>query len=430
MKFKTLNMPSTKHWAIFVVIVLFSTLFSPIKAKTVFGQGGKVEVGETKVQSSFPKGIRFNVTIDTEESLYVYFWYKLGAGTWQVVDPNRQTILVNGHLDYYNCVFFLDMSNMPPQLPVSYKWEAKNINGGYHKFSEVQTIIYSDSNYAWESLSSKGLTIWWHDHPKDFGEHVMTIAETSIQNQSKIFGMELPYPIQIVIENSQEEFLSWNTQFPSLGSVLTYYRFGLTIQIIEPETKPQWQEYLLSDIIPSGISHLYFFEASGRKQKSPPEWLEAGLTKYNELHPHEPEWAMVRDAIKQGGLIPLSELRNDFDEDDIQIYLAYAESYTVIEYIISVYGEEGLHTLFENYRNYKTSDEAFEAAFGKNVAEVEADWEVWIKTHPNVTSLSDKLQPYIPSILIVTVVCSFLVFATILVAITYFSRRKQAQPNS
>jgi len=408
-------------WISLMLALLLSTLLSfPAQGQLV-----EVEFGETVIEPRFTETVRFTVKIDRGDSRGdIEFWYKMGAMNWEEGEPNCRGITVNNVVDYFNCTFLLKTDDLPPQMPIIYKWEVADPYGTALVISEEKTYVYTDPAYTWESRSTENLTVWWHDHPAEFGESAVNLAETALQNQSKLYGIELLYPVQIVIENSQAEFNEWNDDFPSLGSELVYYRLGMTVQIIGPEQEAKWKDYFLSEFISRGISHLYFFEASGRKHKDPPTWLENGLGQYNVFHSREMEWNLVRDAARQDKLIPLSELRENFDGDDARVYLSYAESMTAIEYIISAYGEEGLHALFENYRNYKTSDEAFEAAFGKNMAEVEADWEVWVKSHPKVTSLSDKVKPYLSSILIVTVVCSLMVFILILGVVIYFSRRQ------
>jgi hypothetical protein len=156
----------------------------------------------------------------------------------------------------------------------------------------------------WHVLQNKDVIVHWHDQPEEFGKKVFDIATRSIQQQRDLYGTDLQYPAQIVIENTDEEFMSW--QFmpnPDTGGLALPW-YGMTIQVVE-DSSEDW----LNEVLPHEISHLYFFQVTINGDAWPALWLDEGLAVYYEFGEHQFEDLLVRSAVLQDRLIPLLSLR-------------------------------------------------------------------------------------------------------------------------
>ena len=365
--------------------LLAAILISVVAIKPANSQGVKIHFGETKIENQFPKGIRFSVKVDVADQRgSIDFYYKLGNEPWAHQDARCSANGTVIDLDYYSCIFFLDIHNIPPQLPITYKWR---IYGSAERYSEEQTVHYENPCYAWETFTRGNITIWWHDRPQEFAERVFLIAEKSIQEQQSLFEVNLSKPIHLVVENSREENSMWNSRIPYSIGGQAFPEVGVTIQIVELDMSEFLVDSWLNEVVPHEISHLYFFQATNREHASPPNWLDEGLAGYNEFASHQFDWILVKNAIRQDKLIPLADLRDAFSGDDDQVALSYSESTTAVEYLIEMYGEQGLNDLFSAYQEGKTSEEAFQRAFGRTVSEVEMDWEAWARAKPDDFSI-------------------------------------------
>lgn len=367
------------------ITLIISVVISANSIQPATSQGVEIDFGETKTENHFPTGIKFSVKIDvTDERGTVDFSYKLGNESWSREAAKCSPKMIAAEVDYYSCIFFLDIPNIPPQLPITYKWR---LYGTAERYSDEQTINYENPCYLWQTLTKANVTIWWHDRPQEFAERVYTIAEKSIQQQQSLFGVSLSNPIHLVVENSREENSIWNSQIPYSIGGQAFPEIGVTIQIVELDISDARMDYWLNEVVPHEISHLYFFQATNREQANPPNWLDEGLAGYNESSNHRFDWILVKDAIRQKKLVPLFDLREEFKGNDEQVALAYAESMTAAEYLVDTYGEQGLNNLFSSYQEGKTSDEAFQLAFGRTVSDVETDWEAWAREKPDIFSM-------------------------------------------
>lgn len=377
------NLPSQyKHeYRVFISLIL-AVLINAMLFQPASGQEAGVTFGETKIENHFSKGLKFSIKIDLIQTngAHINLWYQLGADNWMQQSPNCDVKItdVAAPSKYFVCVIFLDLSGIPPQTPVTYKWELADPNDNPIKFSDEKVTIYSDIKFNWLNLNEDNLTIWWHDHPSEFAQQILTTANISIQKQEVFYDIELEYPIQIVVLNSEDELYEWREKISRSIGGEAFPWLGTTVQIFPLDLQESTLDYWINDIVPHEISHLYFFQATAREQASPPIWLNEGMAGYNELNDYSSEWSLIQQAIAQQTLIPLNELRYEFTGADEKINLSYAESTTAIIYAVETYGQEGINKLFSAFQAGESSDEAFLQAFGRTVDDFEKDWKMWV----------------------------------------------------
>ncbi|MFN8383143.1 MAG: peptidase MA family metallohydrolase [Anaerolineales bacterium] len=407
-----------KFFSSLILAILFSISF----VQPAAGDEVDVTFGETKVENFFPDGFRFSVKIVVQHYKgRIDFYYRLGEDEW-VSYPADCLQKEKDNVEYYSCVYYLNYEVLPPQLPVSYKWR---LSSPVDKYSTEKTVIYENSDFEWNSLHEDKLTIWWHDHPSEFTNQILSAATTALQKEEEFYGVKLEHPIQIVILNSEDELYAWRERAKQSIGGEAFPNLGTTIQIFEEDMQGDYLEGWVNEVIPHEISHLYFAQAVGSGQTSIPRWLDEGLAGYSEFSDHSEDWGFVRQAIQQNTLIPLNQLRVDFPEGDEKVSLSYAEGTTAVIYIVEKYGQDGLNKLFSAYQAGKSSDEAFTQAFGRNLEDFEKDWQTWVVSQQKGSTNTVKI---LFGIIFLSTACSFILLVTIIVVIAIFNKKIKIQP--
>jgi hypothetical protein len=105
-----------------------------------------------------------------------------------------------------------------------------------------------------------------------------------------------------------------------------------------------------------------------------------------------PKEAMLREAALLDTFIPLTELTRSFPREATQARIAYAQSLSLITYIINTYGKEAFHRLIKNLGEGVSPETALRRATGVELIILERDWQralrekhSWI---PVITSLT------------------------------------------
>ncbi len=128
-------------------------------------------------------------------------------------------------------------------------------------------------------------------------------------------------------------------------------------------------------MIPHEVSHLILDQATENPWNSPPNWLDEGLAVYNQETPDSDLPGILDEAVDDGELIPVRALSSSFPVDPDQAYLSYAESHSIVTYIIEELGESELAELIAIFREEVSYDEAVERALGMSVEELDAELE-------------------------------------------------------
>lgn len=108
----------------------------------------------------------------------------------------------------------------------------------------------------------------------------------------------------------------------------------------------------------------------------------------------EPIRARAAALLALNRYIPLDQLVENFY--DKQHETGYLEAAGLIEYLVETQGQDRLKTLFSNLqrrrgdRDRQVLEHGFQAAYGKSVAEIDADYRAWLaETPPNPTQARD-----------------------------------------
>lgn len=354
-------------------LLLFVILFQPLRSVSALQTPVPIEFRNYDVINGFPESLTFKIEIcNAPESGLIYLYYRIAQSPWMFSNDKvfSDGLTEDGCQRRRVTIFTRDE---PPMVEVQYYWLVR-LKGGQAK-SLQQEYLYEDPRFEWQILQNQDVAVHWHDRPEAFGKQVFDIAARSIEQQRDLYGTDLEFPAQIVIENTDEEFMFWqfNPDPNTGGLALPWY--GMTIQIVG-ENEEDW----LSEVLPHEISHLYFYQVTLRSDVVPPLWLDEGLAVYYEFGDHQFEDDLVRAAVLQNRLMPLFSLREGFRSEDQDVDLAYAESYSAAVYIFEVHGKERLAQLLQEYDRGKKHDEAFKAAFNLSLGEFEKDWEVWVRS--------------------------------------------------
>jgi hypothetical protein len=130
--------------------------------------------------------------------------------------------------------------------------------------------------------------------------------------------------------------------------------------------------------VPHELSHLVVHAATDNPFGGVPRWLDEGLAMYAEGElPSRFEERLTR-AVQEGRLLSLRSSSGNFPTDAEQSLLGYAESHSVVKYMLEQYGRDGMARIFGVFRDGATPDQALRGALGIDVATLENGWRASI----------------------------------------------------
>ncbi|MBA3413728.1 MAG: hypothetical protein H0U10_00690 [Chloroflexia bacterium] len=258
---------------------------------------------------------------------------------------------------------------LPPGLDVHYRWRFTDADGAVLETPE-RTVLWADDRFDWRPLGDCLVTVYAYSGDDEFQADVLASAEATIERLNRRFGAELTDGVRIWVYDSGDDLtgaLAPNSEPWIAGAA--YPWFGLIQAVLPTGDRDE-----LARVIPHEISHLVLYQATRNPFNGPPAWLDEGLATLAQGTGQAALWERVADAAEAGELDRLRSLNGQFPYDPDGALLAYAESLSVVRYIVDTYGETGLSKLIAVFAEGVSYDEAVERALGISLDELDEAW--------------------------------------------------------
>jgi hypothetical protein len=264
--------------------------------------------------------------------------------------------------------------SIPPGVNVWWAWELTDRTGKTTSIPK-QSIIYSDSRFTWKSKKSSTMNIFWHDQDEAM------IAELSNQMEDRLARIQLNVTIpserepRIFVYRDSNELRGAILNEQEWAGALAYPQYNIILTAVSPNIL-EWAKGAL----PHEITHLLIGEAIFGPFGDIPTWLNEGLAKYAEGDLDDSHKKVFNDAIQNKALISLRSLSSQFPSDSTQAALAYAESYSVVQFLLDTYGWEKMNQLIIIFKDGSTYDNALQKVYSCDMSILEAQWKSHIGT--------------------------------------------------
>ncbi|HVM32975.1 MAG TPA: hypothetical protein VMU88_07560, partial [bacterium] len=109
-----------------------------------------------------------------------------------------------------------------------------------------------------------------------------------------------------------------------------------------------------------------------------PTWMMEGMAEWNAQHLDGQGEMVLRDAVLNDEVLPLG-LLNSFGHFP-QVYTAYKESQSILDYISQVYGADKVPEMLKRMANNQSADAVIKALFGISEDELYDRWHFYMRT--------------------------------------------------
>ncbi|MBA7680935.1 hypothetical protein ES703_89256 [subsurface metagenome] len=140
------------------------------------------------------------------------------------------------------------------------------------------------------------------------------------------------------------------------------------------------------------LTHLVIHQMTLNPYGDLPTWLDGGLAMYTEGAPLPEYVAYLNKAIVENSLISVRSLSSPFSAYAEDAVLSYAQSYSLVEFLISNYGRDKMLELLNIFRQGSTYDGALEQVYGFDMDGLNALWRDYV-TAPAPSTEEAGLQP-------------------------------------
>lgn len=340
---------------------------SPPFAPSALALPAAITVTADHARPNFPEGVAFSLTatapalIERVELLYAV----AGQETLHLATPD----FVSGRVVSVAHDLDLDDGSLPPGLDVEYRWRLEDAEGAVLE-TAPRTFLWKDDRFAWQTLAGERAVVHTYAGDDALGQAVLDTAQRTLARLEAAYDARLPDPVRIWVYASPDDFagtMRANAEPWIAGA--SYPAYGLVLAVL-----PDSESTELGRVIPHEIGHIVLDAATRNPFNEPPVWLDEGLA----VHAQEVSDPTFRDlvlaAAAEDRLESLRVLNSQFPYDADGALLGYAQSESIIRFILAEYGEEGLTRLIAVHRDGVTPDEAVQRALGLSLDELDARW--------------------------------------------------------
>lgn len=351
-----------------LVLALFLLLpvLSPVSVQAEEG----LAILDSSVEVDFPIKLGFNLSAESDVNITdVRLHYTVDR--WSFADITSEAYIEFVPAPAVDAVWSWDMrktGGLPPGSTVRYWWTVEDAKGERIETEPMQ-LQFDDTRYSWRSLTEGKVTLFWYEGDDAFAQELMATAQQGLVRLARDTGAELEKPVEIYIYADSRD-LQGAMIFPQewTGGV-TFTRFGTIAIGIAPDRLDWGKRAMIHE-----LTHLVINQVTFNPYSDLPTWLDEGLAMYAE-GPLEPVLAdLLNQAKAAGSLITVRSLSSPFSAYAGESALSYAESQSLIDFLISNYGQSKMLELLNTFREGSSYDGALQKVYGFDMDGLDGLW--------------------------------------------------------
>jgi hypothetical protein len=366
--------------AILTLLLLVSIIFvpcarndTPTEKETIELDGFSLTMSAPRVD--FPNSIEFNIEAESDAEITdITLQYRMDKVGLLPVTSVVFPAFVTG--EKTSAEWKWDMTQtggLPPGADLSYWWSIEDASG--HKTdTPVRTLSFDDGRHEWKETQSASFNLYWYKGDSYFAQQLVSAGEEALSRLEDDIGANPEGTIEVYVYGSTKALQGsliypqeWygGVAFPQYGIVA----LGVsTAQLSSGETT-----------ISHEMAHLVVRQATMNGYGIElPTWLNEGLATYAEGEQSFQSSGLasaLSSAVKGRRLDSVQSLASSFPADTAAAVLAYAESYSIVDFLLDHKGgRENMLDLLGAIRAGSGYEEALQAVYGLSIDQLDSQW--------------------------------------------------------
>ena len=268
---------------------------------------------------------------------------------------------------------------LPPGVEISYHWRVRDA-AGHELDTEPTVFTYEDNTHEWKELSNDRVALYWYRGSDDFGQTLFDQAVESLDNIERDLGVTVKHRIKLYVYGTYDDLhaaLEEGAQEWTGGRSFSGAGYPIILIGIAPDNLEWGLEAIAHELTHAVIAQKMVPPFGGL-----PHWMDEGLAVYYQGGPTAYERTALERAIRNNTLLSIRSLNSNFPTDRDMVNLAYAESWSVVNFMFEHYGEEKVAELIEVFSVGAHQDDGLMEVFGFDVDGLEDEWRQYIGAPP------------------------------------------------
>jgi hypothetical protein len=312
----------------------------------------------SSVQISYPSSINFKISAQSNTDITSLRLHYI------VAYQNYANVISEGWAQFTSAKsvdtqWLWDMrrtGSLPPGTKIDYWWTALDTAGSTSE-TDHTSITFDDNTHTWKTMTSGPVILLWYNGNQDFANSLMAAAQDGIAKIGNDLGLKAEGKVKLYIYGSVQDMQA-SRLFPQQWEAgVTYGGYNTIVLGVAPSDLAFGE-----GAIPHELTHWltgnFTFNDYGA---GIPVWLSEGMATYIQ---NEPDSSWLDLAIQQNMLISVRTLSSPFSAVSQQAYISYAESHSIVSYLLQTYGKDKIYQLLGVFGQGSDYDSALKQVYG------------------------------------------------------------------
>jgi hypothetical protein len=268
---------------------------------------------------------------------------------------------------------------LPPGAQVWWEWKLTDAQGN-EILTPRKSLTFTDESIPWQLYHSDSLEINWVEGDQAFARDLAEAGETALDSLFEITGVELEEVVRVYIYPSSEEMQTATLFAPDWSGGLAFAEYRTVLAGVSPDDLT-WGREVVAHELTHVLIGVYAFSCVSVL----PIWLNEGLAMYAETSvgsSHDAEYNHLYEAVDSNTLLTVREVSSIFSNDPDLARQAYAQSLSLVQYLIDEYGQEKMLAFLDAFRDGFSQDQALSQVYGLDQDSLNDAWREWIGAEP------------------------------------------------
>jgi hypothetical protein len=379
-----------------VLALLFATGLLPASTRAQEQGGFRVQVNSAV--GSFPEAITFHLIAEIPAPAdFIELEYSVDRSACtrtsvravaEILDDGQDSGQVEAEWvwDLYR------FGALPPGARLWWRWQVKTA-GGKTWTTPQSWFTFEDDRHAWQTLTQGQITVHWYEGGRSFGQEMLGAGVTAQARLTADPGAELAEPVHVYFyadADTLQEAVLFTQQWTG---GLAFTDFYILLIAADPQTSDYGRSTIAHELM-----HLVVHQLAYGCSGDIPRWLDEGLATWAEGDLTPGQQQALDEAIAENGLFPLRSLNSSFSAHASRAHLAYAQSYSVVVFLLDEYGRDAMLQLLAVFRQGASYDGALQQIYGFDVDGLEARWRASIGASPRPTAANPGTSTPVPTL--------------------------------
>jgi hypothetical protein len=372
-------------------LLLISLLTTLLIAGAPLQSSTQVEILTNQAVLEFPDRITFQLEASSDESIvWIELEYGVDAAACNT-DVNRTEPDLFAPSNNIEVEWTWDMrqtGSLPPGARLWWRWRLVD-EAGQETFTETEWITWLDDIHHWQTMQGQGTIMHYYESSEAFARTLYTAAQNALYRLRLDIGTIPDELIHFYIYTSTEDLQDAILFEPDWTGGQAYADHQIVIIGI-PEEQLAWGETAVAH----EMAHIVVGSQVDNCYSRLPSWLNEGLAVYAEGGLSSDEALLLQQAIEDDTIFEVRSLNDSFSNDRQRAGLAYAQSFSLVDYLVQTYGRAQMNALLDEFQAGYRADSALENTFGFDTDGLEISWREFVGAQEHTyLAEQDAVQP-------------------------------------